>query len=84
MLGSSDVGKSTLAYHYVEGYYATLNNTVGAAFMKKTIKLDENRALEFQIWDTAGQERFNAIIPLYYKGAQAAIVTYDITDAENT
>ena len=35
--------------------------------------------MTFEIWDTAGQERFNSILPMYYRGAHAAIVVYDIT-----
>merc|ERR1719403_350883 len=39
--------------------------------------------VSFQIWDTAGQEKFKSLVPMYYKGAQAALVVYDITDRES-
>ena len=32
-----------------------------------------------QIWDTAGQEIFRSLIPMYYRGADAAIIVYDIS-----
>ena len=32
--------------------------------------------------DTAGQERFRKLAPLYYQGAQAAIVGFDVTSRE--
>jgi len=35
--------------------------------------------MKFDIWDTAGQERYRALAPMYYKGAKAALVVYDIT-----
>lgn len=37
------------------------------------------------IWscrDTAGQERYRSLAPLYYRGAAAAAVVYDITSTE--
>lgn len=33
----------------------------------------------WQIWDTAGQEKYHSLAPMYYRGAGAAIVVYDIT-----
>jgi GTPase SAR1 family protein len=33
-----------------------------------------------QIWDTAGQERFRTITGAYYKGSQAIVIVYDITN----
>lgn len=32
--------------------------------------------------DTAGQEKFNALTPIYYRGAKAAILVYDVTLGE--
>jgi small GTP-binding protein len=39
--------------------------------------------VKFEIWDTAGQERYAALAPLYYRGAAAAVVVYDITSPES-
>lgn len=33
--------------------------------------------------DTAGQERYASLAPLYYRGASAAAVVYDITSGES-
>lgn len=40
--------------------------------------------MKFEIWDTAGQERYHSLAPMYYRGAQAAIVVYDITNTVST
>ena len=53
---------------------------VTAAFLTQTLTVDE-RTVKFEIWDTAGQERYHSLAPMYYRGAQAAIVVYDITSA---
>lgn len=36
-----------------------------------------------QLWDTAGQERFQALGPIYYRGAAAALLVYDVTDSDS-
>eukprot|EP00461_Guttulinopsis_vulgaris_P005683 UN05698 len=32
-----------------------------------------------ECWDTAGQERYGALTQMFYRGAAAALVVYDIT-----
>uniref|UniRef100_A0A8I5N670 RAB5A, member RAS onco family n=6 Tax=Boreoeutheria TaxID=1437010 RepID=A0A8I5N670_PAPAN len=54
----------------------------GAAFLTQTVCLDDT-TVKFEIWDTAGQERYHSLAPMYYRGAQAAIVVYDITNEES-
>ena len=44
----------------------------------KTVRYD-NTEVELNIWDTGGQERYHSIVPMFYRGAQAAVVVYDIT-----
>ena len=56
-------------------------STIGAAFLTQTVCLDDT-TVKFEIWDTAGQERYHSLAPMYYRGAQAAIVVYDITNAD--
>ena len=35
-----------------------------------------------EFWDTAGQERYRALAPMYYRGARAAFIVYDITNKD--
>ena len=56
-------------------------STIGAAFLTQTVCLDDT-TVKFEIWDTAGQERYHSLAPMYYRGAQAAIVVYDITNSD--
>lgn len=53
-----------------------------AAFLTQTVALDES-TVKFEIWDTAGQERYRSLAPMYYRGAAAAIVVYDITNPDS-
>ena len=59
-------------------YLTILNINISAAFLTQTVCLDDT-TVKFEIWDTAGQERYHSLAPMYYRGAQAAIVVYDIT-----
>jgi len=52
--------------------------TIGAAFFTQILSLTE-ATVKFDIWDTAGQERYHSLAPMYYRGAAAAIVVYDIS-----
>lgn len=49
-----------------------------AAFLTQTVTVDDH-TIKFEIWDTAGQERYHSLAPMYYRGAAAAVVVYDIT-----
>lgn len=48
------------------------------AYMTQVIHL-RDVSLRFEIWDTAGQEKYHSLIPLYYRGAHAALLVYDIS-----
>ncbi|XP_014672638.1 PREDICTED: ras-related protein Rab-5C-like [Priapulus caudatus] len=79
LLGESAVGKSSLVLRFVKGqFHEYQESTIGAAFLTQTVCLDD-LTVKFEIWDTAGQERYHSLAPMYYRGAQAAIVVYDIT-----
>lgn len=80
LLGDAGVGKTALAVQFVKGQFNEYTeSTIGASFMNQTVTLPDGTLVKFQIWDTAGQERFHSLAPMYYRGAQAAIVVYDIT-----
>jgi len=81
LLGDAGVGKTALAVQFVKGQFNEFTeSTIGASFMNQTVTLADDTLVKFQIWDTAGQERFHSLAPMYYRGAQAAIVVYDITN----
>jgi len=83
LLGESAVGKSSLVLRFVKGQFLEFQeSTIGAAFLTQTVCLNDT-TVKFEIWDTAGQERYHSLAPMYYRGAQAAIVVYDITSSES-
>jgi hypothetical protein len=75
----SAVGKSSLVLRFVKKQFLEYNeSTIGAAFLTQTVQVNDS-VVKFEIWDTAGQERYHSLAPMYYRGASAAVVVYDIT-----
>uniref|UniRef100_A0A3B4B770 RAB17, member RAS oncogene family n=1 Tax=Periophthalmus magnuspinnatus TaxID=409849 RepID=A0A3B4B770_9GOBI len=82
LLGGSGVGKSSLATRFVKGEFKDNEPTVGCAYQTHEVSVNGAR-LRFEIWDTAGQEKYHSVTPLYYRGAHAALVVYDISKRES-
>lgn len=81
VLGDTGVGKSSLVLKFVSGNFKPYSeSTIGASFQSKYVVV-KGQSLKYQIWDTAGQEKYHSLAPMYYRGAAAAIVVYDITRA---
>ncbi len=85
LLGDSAVGKSCLVVRFVrDEFFEYEEPTIGAAFLTQTVQDPENKVtVKFEIWDTAGQERYRSLAPMYYRGAAAAIVVFDITKRDS-
>lgn len=85
MLGDTNVGKTSLVLRFAEGYYreSSRQPTVGAFFITKRVQTSSGITCKVQIWDTAGQSQFRKMLPMYYKTAAAAIVCFDVTNAES-
>uniref|UniRef100_A0A7N0TL04 Uncharacterized protein n=1 Tax=Kalanchoe fedtschenkoi TaxID=63787 RepID=A0A7N0TL04_KALFE len=80
LLGDVGAGKSSLVLRFVKGQFVEFQeSTIGAAFFSQTLAVNDE-TVKFEIWDTAGQERYHSLAPMYYRGAAAAIVVYDITN----
>ena len=83
LLGDTSVGKSSIVIRFVKGQFSEYQeSTIGAAFLTQTVPV-QDCTVKFEIWDTAGQERYHSLAPMYYRGAAAAIVVYDITSLES-
>eukprot|EP00826_Nyctotherus_ovalis_P045091 TRINITY_DN493_c0_g3_i15.p2 TRINITY_DN493_c0_g3~~TRINITY_DN493_c0_g3_i15.p2 ORF type:complete len:176 (-),score=55.27 TRINITY_DN493_c0_g3_i15:205-732(-) len=80
ILGDSGVGKTSLLKQYVNkvftGHYKI---TIGSDFLTKDLNVGEEQ-LKLQIWDTAGQEKYRSLGIAYYRGADACVFVYDLTD----
>ncbi|ETW84456.1 hypothetical protein HETIRDRAFT_313540 [Heterobasidion irregulare TC 32-1] len=82
VMGNTGVGKTSLLQRYTQNKFDPRNttSTTGAFFVTKKVYVDGMK-VRLQLWDTAGQERFRSMAPMYYRGANAALLLYDITSA---
>lgn len=80
------VGKTSLMNRYSTGKFTgQYKATIGADFLSKenvvvTDLYGQRHLVTLQIWDTAGQERFQSLGVGFYRGADACLLVYDITD----
>ena len=87
LLGDTTVGKTCLFRKISTGIFMETNvSTVGIE--KKTIDIncelgEETRNVIINLVDTAGQEKYRALTKTYYKGSDAAIILYDITEKKS-
>ncbi|GJQ82753.1 hypothetical protein Trydic_g19762 [Trypoxylus dichotomus] len=83
VVGHPGVGKtSTVLRHIEKSFSAEVSSTIGASYFNCKMEI-EDVIVKFQIWDTAGQERFKAMVPMFYRNANAALLIFDITKRES-
>ena len=76
------VGKSCLLARVMDNQFKCEHQvTIGVEFGSFIVRL-EGKVVKLQIWDTAGQESFRSITRIFYRGAQAVFLVYDITREE--
>lgn len=82
-MGDPSVGKTSLIHHYCEGYFKeSYLSTIGVEFLTKQIDISIDGKLKntiLQIWDIGGQDLFSRLRRSYLKGAQGALILFDVT-----
>ena len=84
LAGSVDVGKSSLIDRFCDNvFHEKTKGTIGVAFKKKKVNVDDKHDIELNIWDFAGEEKYRALFPSYCSGVSAALIVYDITNSKS-
>lgn len=80
MLGNCSVGKTSLVMQFYRKSFKNKSKpTIGNNYISKDLTT-KNGEVTLHIWDTAGEERFRSILPMYSRGAQAAIIVFSLQD----
>ena len=76
------VGKTSILTRYIKGKFIKIDNrTVNTNCMNKNITLN-GIVFDLNIWDTAGEEKYQALAPIFYRGADGAVIIFDCTRKE--
>ncbi|MEM3586998.1 MAG: Rab family GTPase [Candidatus Jordarchaeaceae archaeon] len=79
LLGDGGVGKTTLKNRYTEGLVDPIYKcTIGVDFGLIDTK-HEGKEISLHFWDIGGQTQFRDISSVFYKGAKAAVLMFDVT-----
>lgn len=80
LIGNSGVGKSSIIQRYMKQTFEdSYKCTIGVDFLMKTLEI-KGKTVKLQLWDTAGQEKYKSMVASYYRGANVALVVFDITN----
>ena len=81
VVGEPNAGKTSFVTRSVHDMFSPERTpTRGIDYSSQTIKWDEYTSVKIQFWDVAGQERMGTQTKIFFRGAHAALVVYDVTD----
>lgn len=80
VIGDPGSGKTSLRREFIgESFDTNYLQTIGSDFSYQLVTV-ENQKIGLALWDLAGQPQFQSVHSLFYRGAAAIIVVYDITN----
>lgn len=80
LIGEPRVGKTSLRRTYIgKSFKSNYLQTIGADFSVSYIEIGDTKC-QNALWDIAGQDKYDITYGQYFRGAQAAIITYDVSD----
>ena len=83
LIGDSGVGKSCILQRYMKNTFEeSYKCTIGVDFLMKSIIIN-GQTVKLQLWDTAGQEKYKSMVSSYYRGANVALIVFDLTNRKS-
>ncbi|MFW9895601.1 MAG: GTP-binding protein [Candidatus Thorarchaeota archaeon] len=83
VIGDHEVGKTSILRRFVEGrFLADYRTTIGLNVLTHNFEFFGNEISLF-LWDIGAQQYFKRYRKVYYKGAQAAFIVFDLTNKDS-
>ncbi|MFX1391927.1 MAG: Rab family GTPase [Promethearchaeota archaeon] len=83
IIGDHEVGKTSILRRFVEGrFLADYRTTIGLNVLTHNFEFFGNEISLF-LWDIGAQQYFKRYRKVYYKGAQAAFIVFDLTNKDS-
>ncbi|NVM27966.1 MAG: GTP-binding protein [Candidatus Helarchaeota archaeon] len=83
VIGDSGVGKTSLINQFISKKFdKDYISTIGVNILLKDIELEKDQEkykIQMMFWDIGGQEKYTNVRHMFYRGANGAIVVYDLT-----
>lgn len=77
------MGKTTIITRYIKGKFIQTNErTINTNSIEKKVIVNGS-PIALVLWDTAGEEKYHALTPIFFHGADGAIIVYDCTKRES-
>ena len=83
IIGDHKVGKTSIVRRFIgKKFTADYRATMGLNVMGHTFEAFGNK-ISLDLWDVGAQEFFKRYRQIYYRGAQAAFIVFDLTNKES-
>lgn len=79
--GPVSVGKTAIIQKF-QGSDINSSPTIGVNSIKCVIKIDSDDVV-LNVWDTAGQDEYKNLMPAYARGAEVAVIVFDMSNKES-
>lgn len=84
IVGEPNAGKTAFVNRYVHDTFSYDRiSTKGVDFASYKFQWNANTKVNLNFWDVAGQERVGTQTSVFFRGAHAAMVVYDVTDEKS-
>jgi small GTP-binding protein len=83
IIGDTGVGKTSLINQFVSRRFEKdYISTIGVNILLKDVELvidETSYSVQLMLWDIGGQEKYSTVRHMFYQGANACIIVFDIT-----